>query len=342
MVESAVSRPTFKGVPKMKPGLLLTIALCGLLAACGGGSSGGTTPIVTPTSTPITYAAKIVFTGALAGAQAGSQIQADLRQIESGSGTPPPIMVVSAPESGIDASVYGGEVDAVVSPYPSASPSVTFTQTNSAAAITTPAPPAEGQTPAPLPTGVIAQVNVNGTNAVQTQSAGTATATIGAPVSAAPTTPIYSYMSIALDCYASGGIAGNNFGPYAAHFGWQWTGTTWTPDDDVSTADIYIDGPGCAAPNPTEASMTVHVPAGDIRLTTDTPFSSVAASAWVNSETSFTILQAITTNPDGSNTGFVIGKTAGGAVFKLFPNALGTSAGMFGGIEVSGDSVDGF
>jgi hypothetical protein len=308
------------------------------LAACGGGSSGGVTPLPSPTAAPTnkpaSYTSKLVFTGSLAGAQ----IQGDLRRAESialdDTATPIPVMVISSFQSGVDTSVYGGAVQAVVNPAPSASPPVTFAQTNPDAVMVTPNPSAS---PEALPTGVVSQVYVNGTNAVQAQSGGTASATIGAPVNETPTTPVYSYMSIALDCGSGpGGVAAGTAEPYTNHFGWQWTGTTWAPDDDTSTADVYIDGPGCVSDNQGEAQPTIHVPGGDTRLSTDTPFCSVLASQWVNSETSF--VNPAISNPDGSYQLLIVGKTRDGHVFKIFPN----HPFLFGAIETSGDSVDGF
>lgn len=339
----------------MKSLLIGLVAL--ILAGCGGGSSN---PIGTPpTPQPLVYQAQLVFKGPLAGSASGVSTLSGWRSVQSMNqrgilaapgATPVPIMIVTAPDtnSGPESSAFGGEVQAVVSPMPSASPTVTFSSTDAVAVINTPQPPVQGQTPQPLPPGVVSQAFVNGNGAVQTQSAGNAAAVISAPVGESPTTAVYSYMSIALDCSPA---SAQSILPGATvnHFGWQWTGSTWIPDDNVATADIYIDGtnPGsgqpCMAPNPAESEITVHIPGGDTRITSDTPFSSVAASQWANTETSFTLLQAAQLNPDGSNNGFVIGKTRDGLhVFKLFPNAIGYTTGFFGAIGVSGDSVDGF
>ncbi len=241
--------------------------------------------------------------------------------------SPVPIMVVSAPESGIDASSFGGQVEAEVSPAPASTPAVTFANTNPNAVLVTPNPSAS---PSPLPTGIIAQAIVKGSASVQSQVSGTASATIGAPVNQTPTASVYSYMSIALDANPGpGGVAGPG---YTAHVGWKWTGSTWTPDDNTADADVYID-----------ASAVVHIPGGDTRLSTDTPFNAVAASQWANTETSFAISTAIQHNADGSNNGLVVGKTRNGsATFKLFPNTMEQGVGYFGAIEVAGASVDGF
>lgn len=322
-----------------KPVLLAAIFASSLLAACGGGGGGGPTPPTpSPTHTPgVSFASKLVFVGGLAGAS----IQSDLRRAQSVhtmDASTAPIMVVSEPESGLDASAYGGQVEAEVSPLPAApEPAVTFTQDNPNAVLSTPAP---GASPQPLPTGIIAEAIVTGANAVQAQSAGTASATIGDPVNQTPTAPVYSYMSIVLDCNSGYGVLGS---AYTTHFGWKWTGSTWTVDDNVSDADVYIDGPSCVAANPSESDVTVHVPGGDTRLSTDSAFNSVTASQWANGETSFTLTQAITSASDGSQTALVIGKTRDGSTtFKLFPNGLSAGQGFFGAVEVSGDSVDGF
>lgn len=256
-------------------------------------------------------------------------------------GSPLPIMVVSPLFAGMDTSVYGGNVQAVVSPVPSSSPAVTFSQNNPNAVLQTPAP---NGTPQVLPTGVVAQAAVFGANTPETQSAGTATANVGAPINETPTTPVYSYVSIALDCGPGpGGIAAGSSTPYTTHFGWKYNGSAWVADDDVNDADVYIDGPSCVAQNTTESGLTVHVPGGDTRLSTDSGFNTLTAAQWTNAETSFTIAAAIATNPDGSNNGIVIGKTRDSVhVFKMFPNALGSTDGYFGAIEVAGVSVDGF
>lgn len=321
--------------------LPLTIAMAAMLAACSGGSGGGggglvPTPTPAPTATPVSYQTSILFVGGLA----GNQIQGELRRPSdagvSSSSIPAPIMVVAPFFSGLNTSGYGGTAYAVVSPLPSASPPTTFSQTNSNAVLTTPAPAPSGQTPAPLPSGAIASAIITSGSTVQAQVAGTATATIGSPVNAAPSTAVYSYMSIGLACQDQfQWDAGNN-----NHWGWKWNGTTWVADDSPATDDIYIDGPACLRNNPGEASTFVHVPGGDTRLSTDTAFYGVAASQWANSETSFALLSG--TNPDGSSPYFVIGKTRDGQhTFKLYPNNAGPPL-YFGGIEVAGAGVDGF
>jgi hypothetical protein len=259
------------------------------------------------------------------------------------SATPIPIMVVSSFQSGVDTSAYGGQVEAVVSPMPSVSPTVTFTQTNANAKVVATPTPQPGATPVPLPTGVIAAEILASTSAVQAQSSGTASAQIGSPVNQTPTTPVYSYMSIALDCYPgpSNLVGAGSANPYTAHFGWKWTGSTWAPDDNVSDADIYVDGPNCVAPNSSEGFATIHVPGGESQLSTDTPFSSVSASQTFSGTSVNLDPVPPLTNADGSNNALIVGKTRDGLhVFKLFPNHLGF--GIFGAVEVSGDSVDGF
>lgn len=254
-------------------------------------------------------------------------------------GAPIPIMVVEPPVSGKDTSVYGGEVQAVVSPVPSASPSsVTFTQTNTGAALTTPAPGVSTPTPPP---GVVSQVQVNGVNVVQTQSAGTATADIGAPVNQAPTTPVYSYMSIEMSCINGSFSPGGLQPAYMHYIGWQWNGSSWVGDTNASTSDVYMDGPKCQdSLNPSESDYTIHIPGGDVRISTDTPFSSIIASQWSSTETSFDPNAIGLINPDGSVQCMVIGKTRDGShVFKWDAANAGC---QFGAIETSGSSVDGF
>lgn len=308
------------------------------LAACGGGG-GITPPGPTPTvKPPISYTSKLVFDGALA----GHTVQADIRQVQiaTDAATPIPIMVVEPPVANKDTSVYAGDLQVVVSPMPSAVPSVSVSQTDSGATIVSTPSPGPGQTPQPLPTGVIAQVQVNGANVVQTQSAGTASATVGAPINETPSAPVYSYMSIEPSCL-TGMISPGGLQPaYAHHFGWQWTGTTWAPDDDVSSADVYMDGPNCTAQNPSESGPIIHIPGGDVRISTDTPFNSITASQWSNAETSYDPNATGLVNPDGSFQCVVIGKTRDEShVFKWFAANAGC---LFGAIETSGTSVDGF
>lgn len=318
--------------------IVLGLGLIVALAACGGGSGSGPIPNPVQSTAPVAYTSYLRFVGALAGAQ----VQSDLRRAQSVSpmsaATPIPIMVVEPPVANEDTSVYGGEVEAVVSPMPSSSPTVSFSQNNSGAQLFTPQPIG---TPQPLPTGVIAQEVIDGTNVVQTQSAGTATATIGSPVNSTPSTPVYSYMSIDMSCVIGNFSPGAYRPPYEHHIGWKWDGTTWAPDDDATTADVYMDGPNCPDdPNPSESDYTVHIPGGDIRISTDTPFNSISASQWSNAETSYEPNANGMINPDGSVQCVVIGKTRDGS--HIFKWDAANAGCMFGAIETSGSSVDGF
>lgn len=318
------------------------------LAACGGGGPSGGGPIPNPgqSSPPTTYASYLRFVGPLAGAQ----VQADLRQAQevapmTGS-TPIPIMVVSPLTSGMDTSAWGGTVQVVVSPMPLSSPSTSFALTDSDAVLQTPSPAPTGATPQPLPSGVIAQADVQSGSSPESQTAGVATATIGSPVNEVATTAVYSYLSIDLECkWSNTPVTGTN--EYAgAHFGWSWNGSQWVGDDDVNTADIYLDGPGCrtaGSTNTAEPNATIHIPGGDVRFSTDTGFSSLTASQWTNTETSFDMQVVDQVNPDNSQNTEVLGRTKDGLhTFKLFPNSFGPQAQYFGAIEVSGASVDGF
>lgn len=318
--------------------ITLGAILCAALAACGGGSSGGgitPTPIVT--NQPA-YTSQIVFVGVLA----GRAIQADLRRAQSlspmVSGTPVPIMVVS-PMTAQDtigniggSNGFGGYVEAVVSPMPSSSPSVTFTTDN---------PNSEFGTPGPsvtLPPGVIAQEPIGSNpSAINVQSAGTASAAISAPVNQSPTTNVYTYRAISLECAS----------PLAAASSpaWAWSGSTWNAVSTIAAADIYMTGPYCDAPfNSSESETTVHFPGGGVTISTDTPFSGIVATQWANTLTSADLAALITLNPDGSSNGEIVFKTSSGAVVKLFPNGIsrGSNPDYSGAVEVSGASIDGF
>lgn len=318
---------------------VLALLIVGALAACSGGSPGGTpptapppTPTSTPTTVPVSYTARLAFKGALAQAQ----IQGWLQRSPLADTTPVPIMVLSTYTGGPADDGFGGQVYAMVSPLPSTSPSVSYSTSTDSAKLSTPNP---SESALPLPSGAIGYAYVNGTNATSPCS-GTASATIGSPVNESPTTKVYCYVPIAVDCSYTPGTEGYGVGSglYYQHFGWQWNGTSWTPDDNATTADVYIDGPSCVDVNSSETVPTIHIPGGDTRLSVATSFASVSATQWADSETSFTIADA---NTDG----FVIGKTRdGSATFKWFSNTLEPfPGGMFGGIETSGGAPgDGF
>lgn len=316
----------------MKYGFLVAVAAA-FLTACGGGSS-GVTPQPVRTNPPVTYTSYLRFTGALA----GHTIQSDLRRAQSvalDAGTPIPIMVIAPIASSGDIGsgsyqIFGGTVEAVVSPEPSATPSATFTNTNPDAQLS---PPQMS-----LPSGVIAAQVATSNGTPNVQASGVVTANIGAPVNQAPTTAVYTYAAISLECVSSAMAPGS-----AA--AWKWTGSAWATATDPAQADVYLSGPRCNTPGSTttDPDPTVHFPAGGVVLSTDTPFSSITASQWANTVTSLDLLQAITQNPDGSDNAIVVAKTASGAIFKMFPNGLGSYNYEYSGaIEVSGSSVDGF
>jgi hypothetical protein len=323
---------------------IVGLTLVAALVACGGGA---TSPVAPSTIAPASYTSKIVYLGALVGAQADLALRDRSNDVihayQTGS-TPAPIMVTQPFYQG-QTFATGGTVEALVSPLPSSTPQVTFSNTNTTTNIqtvsTTPAP--NGSTPQPFPTGVVAEAVVSGSS-VMTQSSGTATANVGAPVNQAPSVPIYSYAGLAFDCTnASGygyGIAG---GEYTQDFGFQWNGSAWVPDNDPTTADVYIDGPSCemmGSSNTSESGITMHIPGGDTRISTDTSYNTVSATQWQNAGTSFQLSLCLQLNADGSNDCLVVGKTRSGAIFKLWPNNVGF--GYYGAIEVSGSSVDGF
>ena len=315
------------------------------LAACGGGSS-GSNPIAPPTTAPVSYQAQIVFKGPLAGSQSGVSTLSTGREIQSMNqrgilaapgATPVPIMVVTALAAngtldGSPANVYGGVVQVVVSPLPSASPQVAFSNTNNAAVLATAAPTT-------LPSGVIAQENVSSGNVVNTQASGVVTAAITNPISQSPQTQVYAYAPISISCA--------NPEPAGSSPGWAYANGAWAPALSPGASDIYLTGPSCpgafyaTTPDPTYAVL--NFPGGGSTISTDTPFSSISATQWVNTETSVDLESINTPQPDGSFSGEVLAKTRSGSIFKIFPNSFGPFPGdVSGAVEVSGASIDGF
>ena len=333
--------------------LVALAAVAAVLAACGGGGSSPIGGGVPATPAPIAYQAQIVFKGALAGSQSGASTLSIGRSIQSMNqrgilaapgATPVPIMVVS-PMTASDnvgiaygVSSLGGAVDVVVSPMPSSTPQVTFASTNPNAVLQTPAPNAS---PLPLPANAIAQQLVGSNpNALNAQSAGSITATVGSPISSSPSTAVYTYAAIDLLCAPFQSAPPGTFPAFA------WNGTSWVGQNVIVGADIYLSGPQCtdAGFQTNESQQTIHFPGGGATFSTDTPFAAFTASQWTNIETSIPVQSLDTMNPDGSFNSVILFKTASGAVAKIFPVDLGiANGGEYGGaIEVSGDSIDGF
>lgn len=326
--------------------LIACVALALGVAACsGGGSTGGTPPTAPPTSTPTTapvsYSARLIFTGALAGKQ---EIQSDLSRVpQSGDATPVPIMVVlPVPNSGgtiggTPSNSFGGTVSVEVSPMPSSVPSITFTNTNGASVLQTPNPSAS---PTALPSGVIYQANVFGDPNATTQGSGVVSANIGSPVNASPTTAIYAYASISLECTTpmSAGSAP----------AWKWDATTsaWEIVSTIADADVYLTGPACNIPGfvTTETWPTLHVPGGGTMYVNTMCFCDLVAASEANSGTAFDLHAVITFNPDHSQNSIFEGRTRDGSnVFALYPNSLGSYPGEYSGAaKVSGHSPDDF
>lgn len=319
-----------------------------LLTACGGGGGGGvSTPVPVATNAPPAYTSYLRFIGPMAGR---TTLQAVIREARSlapkDAATPVPIMVVTSdtangnsPGSG---PAFGGQIEAVVSPMPSATNiPVTFSNTNSAATIAATPTPLPGQTPMPLPTGVIAVNNVNATaGATNIQTAGTATATIGSPVNQSPQVLVFSYKSISVDCDQT------DIGSAA---GWKYdaSSASWVTVTDPAQADIYLIGPKCpgafSAPT-TSGYAQLNIPGGGLTQSTDNVFASIVASQCTNTETSVDMGFINTINPDGSQNTEVCAKTRDGLhVFKLFPNSFGPYPGSIAGaVEIAGSGIDGF
>lgn len=330
------------------------------LAACGGGSSNpmpnpGPTNAPTqyppPTNAPkIAYTAEIDFAGALGGAQT---IQSGLRRVlsQGAPATPIPVQIVAPDYNGSnigydgclgnDCAVDQGEVLVIVSPAPSAMPTTTLSNDTPHTTVVPTPSPSPGTTPGPEPTGTVSVQTIQGDGTINVQTAGNIVATIGAPVNLAPTTAVYQYLGIALECNIDPRY------PDGSSQGWKWTGTAWQADPDPSTADIYVTGSKCndgygVAGDP----GTLRFPGGGTFLSDDTPFSSVPASAWANTYTSMPMQSVLDTpNPDGSDNALLVAKTRSGVVFKTYPLELGASAGTaiyVSGVDVSGAGPDGF
>ena len=333
-------------------------AVAAFLVACGGGgsssSSGGGMP---PTPAPVAYQAQIVFKGPLAGSQSGVSTLSGYRSVQSMNqrgilaapgATPVPIMVLSptGPNDefmGGTADSFGGTAEAIVSPMPSAAPHVAFSVSGANAVLASTPSPAPGVTSSP---GVVGAVNVYGPNgSADSQSAGVVTAVIANPVSESPTTPVYDYESVALDC-------GNVFPGDIP--GASWNGAAWVPATSPANADIYLTDSTtlntgatqlvCPAPWAQGNQPVLHTPYGGVTYNTDTPCAAFAASQWSNTFTSIPMATLGTLMPDGSLNSVILFKTANGAIAKICPVATGNAQQAFygGAIEVSGSSIDGF
>ncbi len=341
--------------PLNSKGLCMKVLFFGLLLAalavgCSGSSTGG--PIGTPpTPQPVAYQAQLVFKGPLAGSQSGISTLSTGREIQSMNqrgilsapgATPVPIMVLSpnAPGTvlGAPQGSFGGIVEVVVSPAPSASPQVAFSQTNANAAISPAPTPQPGQTPFPYGANVVAVADVTGGSTVNAQSAGSATATITSPVNTAPTTQVFAYQVISVNCLLqSPGDAA----------GFAWNGSTWTPETTIAASDVYNTdaSSGCAAPFDSGTTAVLNFPYGAVALSDAIPFSSLIASQWSNSFTSISCASLMAPNPDGSINATILFKTANGSIAKLFPNSVGGNSiqcSLGGAVEVSGSSIDSF
>ncbi len=334
---------------KMLLGAVLVAALA--LAACSGGSGGGSGYVPPPPVQQQSYTASIRFVGPLAGAQ----MQSDLRQAQSVSpmsaATPLPIMIMSPIANGmVGGSIFVGTnqqgvVQAIVSPSPGSTPAVTFSQTDTSATIAPTPTPAPGITPPPLPAGVVAENGVASNGVDNVQASGVATAAVGSPVNQSPSTAIYQYMALGVDCIAPTGAGHLPSG--SGEPGWYYTGSGWAQTTDPTKADIYVTGSKCdgsyAVPGD---NGTLNFPGGGTLISTDTPFSALAASQWANTETSVGMSALMLQNADGSINAELIAKTRDGLhIFKVFPNSVGGSAGDLdyeGAVEVSGAGVDGF
>lgn len=320
--------------------LPLSALLIVALAACGGGgsSSGGPLPTTAPSSMPTSYAAYLEFHGALTG-----NVQADLRhaydrRLDSGAATPLPILLTSPIENGCVGpncvAVGNNYVEAVVSPEPTATPITTFS--NTAADVTI----AATSLPSSAPTGAVAAAQVQNSGVNNVQSTGTASAVIGAPVNQTATNTVYQYRAIGIECNTGGDT---NYSP-----GWAWNGSAWVTTSTPATSDVYVTGSSCDGAFAVAGDPgTLHFPGGGSLISTDTYFSTIAASSWTNTQTSATNTALTTANADGSYNAILLAKTSASTsvVFKMFPSAFGSNGSLIiyvGPVEVTGAGVDGF
>lgn len=307
--------------------------------ACGGGSGsgGGTLP---RGASSVSYTTSLVFVGSLAGH--GSKVTAarvhSVRPLAV-VGTDAIMVVEPITASGLidgnPANDFGGTAYVEVSPSPATSPSVSFSISTSLATFSTPQPNVTS------PPGTLTYyVVTSSTSAPNTQGSGTATAMISDPVDESPSSPVYAYMAIAMNCGSPA--------PQGDSVGWAWNAgsQSWQAVSNPSQADIYLTGPNCpGAFNQTtgDGYAVLNFPGGGLTISTDNAFSSITASGWANDETSVDMETIDALNGDGSQNTLLIAKTRGGVIFKVFPNIYGPNPGDYAGaIEVSGASIDGF
>lgn len=332
----------------MKDVLIATLLVASLAACGGGGSSGSVTPPQPTTSNPpaTTYSVSYSWVGAMH--TLAKSTQSTLRRMTTGAATPEPVQLAAQPSC--DLSKYpqgcayqtGGNpgilpdpmvanVYAVVSPAPSPSAVPSWV-----------GPSGTGvQTPSPNPSATPGVLTVQST--LQSGSS-TATATISAGGTQETVTPtIYTFASASLACDSSikMGVTGQ---------GIAFTQGVATAVNQPSSADIYIDGPACAAgfANASETDSTLHVPGGAILLSANsTDLVGITTAQWSNQFTAIdlaTLADYISQSQD-----FLLeGKTASGTYFRIyFENAgsdgpaPGEAASALFAYDVSGYSVTG-
>lgn len=319
---------------RVKAQVLTVTLVIATLAACGGGgsSSSGGGVIAPPTTTPTSYVAFLEFHGQMTGNVQDAVRRAYSHRLDSGTATPLPILITAPIENGCVAgycvNTGNNYVQAIVSPKPTGTPATTFANTAPDVTI------APTTVPSAAPTGVVAEAQVENSGADNVQTSGTASATIGSPVDQTASLSVYQYRAIGLECNTNGDA---NYSP-----GWAWNGTAWVTASSPATSDVYLTGASCDGNFAVAGDPgTLHFPGGGSLISTDTYFSTIAASSWTNTQTSATLAQIGSANPDGSFTAILLAKTATGAIFKMFPNEI--AQGIYaGGVEVAGAGVDGF
>ena len=307
---------------------ILIIGLCFLaLTACGGGSSAPGGTITPPTSPPVNYTATLKAVSPLG----GNQIQAFLTGIhpQSGTATPVPIMVVQPTKSDGSIGSIGSntvQVQVIVSPQPPSLVTPTFANANTHVILTTPAP---GRTPPP---GVYAVEYASADNTIGAQSSGAVVANIGMPVNQSPTIQSYSYPGFTVGCTVNSAPA------------LKIVGTAFVSASDIASADIYATGPNCAGVFNSTGAQTIHFPGGGVMLSTYTPYVSVAATQWANTQTSSDIQTMMHQQPDGSFNALLVAKTRDGLhIFKVYPLQMqSVPVELSGPVQVAGASIDGF
>jgi hypothetical protein len=179
--------------------------------------------------------------------------------------------------------------------------------------------------------------DVSNNGAVNVQSSGTVTLSVGSPVNQMLVFTVYQYFPMAVLC---------NAGYNGGYPGWMWSGTKWVSVGTPGQADLYVTSSSCTGAFAVSGDPgTLHFPGGGALFSQPlVAFYQYSATQWIPSETALSYASLETNQPCPY---VLIAKTRTGAIFKLFiaPESVQTPAGyahLAGAIEVSGAGVDGF